>query len=365
MKRTLFAEARSAPPLPAAPGRRAAVLWWAFGLCLGIIGVLVFQGMMTNSGERGALDAPATIREGAASPAPYGLTPSAAPVLFALALLGTNGLTMMLTRRNTARARPAGKRVEAPPQPPARADGAASEALERSNRELDDFAYIASHDLKAPLRSIMQITEWIAEDLAAGDHDDLGAHLAALRGRAARMSRLLEDLLDHMLIGRKPLDGSERIVTGRTMRRAIEGLVPPRNGIVLQFDPLFDSLKVKQMPVQRVLANLVQNASKHHDKPRGTIRVTQAGHGGRLLFRVEDDGPGIRPEYHQRIFGMFQTLQPRDQVEGSGMGLCIAAKHVALAQGDIGVLSAGDGTGSVFWFTWPALDAQGTEGRNT
>ncbi|WP_150297582.1 sensor histidine kinase [Salipiger aestuarii] len=233
------------------------------------------------------------------------------------------------------------------------------EALERSNRELDDFAYVASHDLKAPLRSIMQITDWISEDLEAGDTHEVKGHLTALQGRAARMSRLLEDLLEHARIGRKPLDGAERVVSGRTMRGAIEEMIHLRDGISLTFDAGFDALKMKQMPIQVVLTNIIGNAAKHHDKPQGTIHVGFRQTGRKTLFRVTDDGPGIKPEYHKRIFGMFQTLRPRDKIEGSGMGLCIAAKHVSFLQQEIGVDSTGDGTGCVFWFTWPDLEADG------
>lgn len=230
------------------------------------------------------------------------------------------------------------------------------ETLERSNRELDEFAYVASHDLKAPLRSIMQISEWISEDLELGDTDEVKEHLAALQGRAERMSRLLEDLLEHARIGRKPLEGADRVVSGKTLREAIQELIHLPEGILLTFDPAFDALRIKQMPIQIVLTNIIGNAAKHHDKPEGAIHVALQHNAGNIRFCVTDDGPGIKPEYHSKVFGMFQTLQPRDKIEGSGMGLCIAAKHIAFLKGKIGVVSEGEGTGCMFWFTLPALE---------
>jgi signal transduction histidine kinase len=106
------------------------------------------------------------------------------------------------------------------------------------------------------------------------------------------------------------------------------------------------------MPLQRVFANLIDNAGKHHDHNCGTITVAGELRGQRLYFTVTDDGPGIPEAYRETIFTMFRTLRPRDAMEGSGMGLALVRKLLASAGGQCGVTPA-PGRGSTFWFDWP------------
>jgi signal transduction histidine kinase len=106
------------------------------------------------------------------------------------------------------------------------------------------------------------------------------------------------------------------------------------------------------MPLQQILMNLVGNAVKHHDKKQGRIWVTVEDCGGRYAFAVRDDGPGIAPRFHAQIFEMFQTLRPRDQVEGSGMGLAMVRKNIEVFGGTL-ALESSEGHGSTFRFTWP------------
>ena len=106
------------------------------------------------------------------------------------------------------------------------------------------------------------------------------------------------------------------------------------------------------MPLQQVLLNLIGNAIKHHDKKEGHIEVAVKIGIQHYTFSVKDDGPGIPPEFHEKIFQMFQTLKPRDQVEGSGMGLAMVRKYVELAGGTLH-LESSVGHGSTFSFTWP------------
>jgi len=124
--------------------------------------------------------------------------------------------------------------------------------------------------------------------------------------------------------------------------------------------PKLAGIQVRRMPLQQVLVNLVSNALKHHDKREGCIEVSVEDRGTRLEFAVRDDGPGIPAEFHEQIFKMFQTLKPRDQVEGSGMGLAMVRKYVELAGGKIALESA-EGQGSTFRFTWPKLSQKEEE----
>ncbi len=224
--------------------------------------------------------------------------------------------------------------------------------LERSNRELDQFAYVASHDLKAPLRGIAQLATWISEDvgdqLPARTHE----HLQKLHGRVRRMSMLLDDLLAYSRVDRQQ-HTSEQLALVPFIQDIVETLAPPPDFVVNVVSELA-SLQAERVPLEIALRNLIGNAIKHHERTDGVIEVRIQPLGEQLQFAVQDDGPGIGPQFHERIFELFQTLQPRDRVEGSGMGLAIVKKLIESRGGQITVEST-PGRGAIFSFTWPLL----------
>lgn len=233
--------------------------------------------------------------------------------------------------------------------------------LERSNRELDQFAYVASHDLKAPLRGIENLATWIVEDAEHVLPEPSKRHLGLLRGRVQRLEGLLESLLAYSRAGR--LTGfAERVDSAALVREAVELLDPP-DGFTVEVDEALPALVTYRAPLALVFRNLLANAVKHAGPDGGRIRVSAralAGTAGGTAadadafveFGVQDDGPGIPPQYHDRIFGLFQTLRPRDEVEGSGMGLAVVKKTVESLGGAIRVEST-PGAGAAFYFTWP------------
>jgi PAS domain S-box-containing protein len=222
--------------------------------------------------------------------------------------------------------------------------------LERSNRELNQFAYVASHDLRAPLRAIENLAQWITEDAESLLPEASRGHLLKLRGRVRRMERLLDDLLAYSRAGRTAHQ-PQRVETVALVKGIVELLAPPLTFTVI-VDPALPTLYTARVPLETVLRNLINNAIKHHRGGAGQIIIRANRQGPLYEFIVEDDGPGIAPEFHARIFEMFQTLQPRDQVEGSGMGLAIVKKIVLSQGGDVWVDSA-EGRGARFHFTWP------------
>lgn len=226
------------------------------------------------------------------------------------------------------------------------------ESLVRSNAALDDFAYVASHDLKAPLRVIDNASSWLEEDLSDRLDEDSKENLTLLRNRTKRMEKLLDDLLEYSRVGRETNRDYTRQMTGNVFIKNILGLLDLPKGFRLEISTTFENIKVTLMPLQQVFLNLINNALKHHDKKSGLISLGVVKKGDWYEFTVKDDGPGIEPEFHAQVFKMFKTLKPRDEVEGSGMGLALVKKNIEHVGGKI-TLHSKKGEGAVFSFTWP------------
>ncbi|CAN5407200.1 hypothetical protein BH10CHL1_BH10CHL1_01090 [soil metagenome] len=222
--------------------------------------------------------------------------------------------------------------------------------LENSNQELDRFAYIASHDLKAPLRAIDNLATWIADDVDQILPEPSRVHLKKLRGRVESMKQLLEDLLVYSRAGRYQYP-SEKVDSTVLVNNILKLLNPPAPfTITVQAGmPVFWALRI---PLELVLRNLIDNAIKHHDRLNGHVEISACEEDAFIEFCVADDGPGIDAAFHERIFQMFQTLRPRDQVEGSGIGLAVVKKTVESYGGAIR-LDSREKQGAKFWFTWP------------
>jgi signal transduction histidine kinase len=223
--------------------------------------------------------------------------------------------------------------------------------LARSNRELDQFAYIASHDLKAPLRAIEHLAAWISQDAADALPPTSQEHLQKLRSRIRRMEQLLDDLLAYSRAGRH-LHAPEW-VDAETLVRDVGFMLAPPPGFALDVQRPLPRLYTERVPLETVLRNLVGNAIKHHDRlEQGWVRVAAEDKGDWVEFTVADNGPGIDPQHHTRIFQVFQTLRPRDQVEGSGIGLAVVKKTVENQGGEVSIAPHA-GRGATFCFTWP------------
>lgn len=224
--------------------------------------------------------------------------------------------------------------------------------LRRTNAELEQFAYVASHDLKAPLRGIANLAVWIEEDLGNRITDETKKHLDLLKNRVDRLSALLEDLLQYSRAGRQKAETHN--VDLSVDLPEIFRLVAGTDNFTLEIVSPLPSLETAAAPLEQIFRNLISNAIKHHDIGNGVIRIDCARLGDHFEFTVTDDGPGIDPEYQERIFGMFQTIRARDEVEGSGVGLSIAKKLVESVGCKIWVDSNPSSTrGASIHFTWP------------
>lgn len=225
-----------------------------------------------------------------------------------------------------------------------------SRQLEKSNQELDDFAYVASHDLRSPLQGVKNLANWIKDDNFDTLPDESKRHIDLMQQRIERMERLLDDLLQYSRVGR--LQQSVATADVGDMLRGIIDSLPRPAEMTIAIAGELPTLETYIAPLDLTFRNLIQNAIKHHDRPDGKIEISYKDADARVTFCVRDDGPGIAPEYHQRIFKMFETLRPRDAVEGSGMGLSIVEKTVDRAGGKIWVEST-PGAGTAFFFDWP------------
>jgi PAS domain S-box-containing protein len=223
-------------------------------------------------------------------------------------------------------------------------------ALARSNRELDQFAYVASHDLKAPLRGIANLSQWIEEDLGEAVPPDVIEKMTLVRGRVARLEALIDGILQYSRAGRVRSQ-IEQVNVGALLNDIVELLAPPGE-IQITIEPGMPVISTERAPLQQVFMNLINNAIKYNRHPGATIRVSVKDVGDKYAFSIADNGPGIEPEYHERIFGIFQTLESRDRVEGTGIGLSVVKKTVELHGGSITVDSA-LGKGANFTFEWP------------
>ncbi len=223
-------------------------------------------------------------------------------------------------------------------------------ALQQSNRELDQFAYVTSHDLKAPLRGISNLSQWIEEDLGDRITPHAQEQLGLLRGRVHRMEALIEGLLEYAHVGRTR-SKLETVDLAVLVAEIIDWVGPPPQ-IKIEAEPGMPTFSADKLRLQQVLTNLIENAVKHHAGPVGKICIRCQREEKFYRISVTDDGPGIEPRYHERIFVMFQTLLPRDRLEGAGIGLCLVKKIVETKGGKVSVESAPN-QGATFSFTWP------------
>ncbi len=231
-------------------------------------------------------------------------------------------------------------------------------ALEKSNRELDQFAYVASHDLKAPLRGIANLSQWIEDDLGDRLDDQTRTHLHLLRGRVVRLENLIGGILAYSRAGRESFELAT-VDVGALLAEVWELLAPPATAVLHVEAPL-PCLKTSRVRLQQILLNLIGNALKYNlHRP---LKITVAVHrcGRRWEFSVSDDGVGIAPEFADKIWGLFQTLERRDKVESTGIGLSVVRKIVESQGGTIRVESD-VGRGAKFSFTWTAEPAEPAE----
>ena len=233
---------------------------------------------------------------------------------------------------------------------------AMTQTLERRNAELDQFAYVTSHDLRAPLRGITNLSRWIEEDLEETVPPEVARQFNLLRGRVGHMEAMIEGILQYSRIGRAEI--APEVVDVKALLTEVINLLDPLPGIAVTLGDDMPTLHTQRLPLQQVFQNLLSNALKHHDKAGGHIHVGVRGCDGGYDFSVADDGPGIAPRYHEKIWTLFQTLEAQDKADNTGVGLALVKKIVEAQGGTVGVTSE-EGRGATFHFVWPSGPGSG------
>ena len=222
--------------------------------------------------------------------------------------------------------------------------------VESINRELEDFAYIVSHDLKAPLRGIKTLVDWIATDYTNKLDQEGKEQLDLISGRVGRMHNLIDGILQYSRIGRMK-EERVKVDLDKHLPEIIDMIAPPEN-ITITIENKLPIIECEQTRIFQVFQNLISNALKYMDKPQGRIIIGCVEENGFWKFSIADNGPGIEEKYHQKIFQLFQTLSARDDFESTGVGLTLVKKIVELYGGKIWIGSK-VGQGSTFFFTLP------------
>jgi len=232
--------------------------------------------------------------------------------------------------------------------------------LESANKELNDFAHIVSHDLKAPLRGIKTLANWISTDYADKLDEDGRDQIELLLSRVDRMHNLIDGILQYSRVGRVK-EERVQVNLNELVPDIIDMLAPPQS-ITITIEDELPVIEFEKTRITQVFQNLLSNAVKYMDKPQGQIRIDCVQENEFWKFSVADNGPGIEEKHFEKIFQIFQTLSPRDEVESTGIGLTLVKKIVEMYGGRIWVESK-VGEGSTFFFTLPKQKVGGKNAK--
>lgn len=226
--------------------------------------------------------------------------------------------------------------------------------LKQANADFEEFTYVASHDLKSPLRGISDLVEWIHEDLGTTAPEPVTKNIGRIKLRIGRMERLIDDLLLYARAGKRANEATA--VDVRTLIADMIEMHPiPATFTILQ-DINIAEISAAKIPLETVLRNLFSNALKHHNGINPSITLSAEASGSYCLFKVIDNGPGIPKAAQERVFRLFQTLSNNEASgigSGSGIGLALAKRLTESHGGQIELISTNERPGCSFHVWWP------------
>ena len=221
--------------------------------------------------------------------------------------------------------------------------------LQSSNKELQHFAYVVSHDLKAPLRGISQLAYWIIEDYSDLFDDEGRETLELLINRVQRLNALIDGILEYSRVGR--IEGQKEDIDINVLIEDITDLVAAPENIKIFCSNDLPVINANKARIEQVFQNLIENAIKYNDKTQGIIEISSSENDTHWIFAIKDNGPGIEEKYHDKIFGIFQTLGLDNNNQSTGIGLSVVKKIIKMYQGKIWIESE-PGKSTTFNFTW-------------
>jgi signal transduction histidine kinase len=224
--------------------------------------------------------------------------------------------------------------------------------LEKTNNELDKFASIVSHDLKAPLRAIGNLADWIEEDGSAAFTPEVRTNFNMIKQRIKRMEDLIQAILDYSKADKRVGD-QLKVNTKELIQETVDFIGLPSHAKLHIADDL-PTMVTDKTRLSQVFSNLIGNGVKYNDKETPEITISMQAHENGWTFSVKDNGPGIDPKFHEKVFVIFQTLNRRDEVESTGVGLAIVKKIIEDEGGKIWIESE-PGKGADFKFFWPKV----------
>jgi two-component system sensor histidine kinase/response regulator len=224
-----------------------------------------------------------------------------------------------------------------------------AEKVEGINKQLDEFVYIVSHDLKAPLRGLASLATFLEDELGESPKIEVLDILSMMKSRTSRMQNLIDGILHYSRMANAKTE-NEDVNINELLNNIIDLICPPSN-ISMEIPDNLPVVHCEKIKLHEVFQNLISNAIKYNDKEKGIVKIIFEERIDSFEFSVQDNGTGIKPEHREKIFGIFQTLQPKDKIESTGIGLTIVKKIIEQQLGSINVQSE-FGKGSTFKFTW-------------
>lgn len=231
-------------------------------------------------------------------------------------------------------------------------------SLEKSNKELDKFASVASHDLKAPLRAIGTLADFLEMDLEEVMNEDSKKNLVTIKNRVQRMELLLDALLNYSKVDRRP-SMLTVINTAQLLDQVIQNQTTKKN-YRIKISSNMPTLVGDEFVLKSVLEALIENAIKFNNHPQPEIEISCAETKNHWEFNVTDNGIGIEEKYHEKIFVIFQTIDARDTFESTGAGLAVAKKMIEKQGGQLYVTSSLN-QGATFTFTMVKREMDGLD----
>lgn len=222
--------------------------------------------------------------------------------------------------------------------------------LRETNTNLEEFTYVASHDLRSPLRGIADLLEWVKEDLGADPLPDVTRNLERISIRIQRMEQLIDNLLAYARAGK--VESKTQDISVNTLLDNVCELLEPPTGMTITRDIQLESFTSVWTPLETVMRNLISNAIKHHDQETGSIVIGCTAENNLCHFTVCDDGPGIPEAAFTRVFRLFQTVTSSER-SGTGIGLSVSRRLVETHGGRINVEANQHQRGVTFHVWWP------------